>query len=145
VTFAIDVSKFAQKAKSNANLVVRKVTFDASTSLVEKSPVGDAKFWKKPPPKGYVGGRFRANWQFGEGQINDLTTDSIDPEGEATISRITAAVPQDALGKVLFVTNSLPYAWPLEHGHSRQAPFGFVGQTVLAFNLFIAKAVSELP
>lgn len=143
-SFKLQVAAFAAKAKDRANLVVKKVLFDLATSLVEKSPVGDGKYWINPPPKGYVGGRFRANWQFAEGSPDKSTTLNVDPSGEATVGRIVADVPADTVGKLFYITNSLPYAQRIEDGWShRQAPLGVVRLTVLEFQQMIDKAVSE--
>lgn len=150
MTFAVDLKAFAEKAKGNAHAVTRKVVLEIGGALVIRSPVGDALYWKSPPPPGYVGGRFRANWQYGDGAINSTTTEETDrksyasEEAAAEGSGLAGKVDAKAGGKVHYLTNSLPYAIPIENGHSRQAPFGLVGITTLEFNLFINKAVSQL-
>jgi hypothetical protein len=144
MTFALDLRRFAERTGERADAVVRKVVFDVGSSLVLKSPVGDPKYWASPAPEGYVGGRFRANWQYGLGSINKKTTEEIDANGTATISSLEAGVPQDASGRIHYITNSLPYAKRLEEGWSRQAPFGFVGITTLEFNLYVSEAVRNL-
>ena len=80
---------------------------------------------------GYVGGRFRANWQIGIGVANDTVTGDIDRAGGATISRLTAVAKAVKAGGVVYITNSLPYAQRLERGHSKQAPRGMVRLTML--------------
>jgi hypothetical protein len=42
------------------------------------------------------------------------------------------------------LSNNLPYAWALEHGHSKQRPNGFVGLTVLEFAAIVDKAAGGL-
>lgn len=79
--------------------------------------------------KGYVGGRFRANWQFGYGAINKDTTEQTDKSGSASLGRIEAAVSGVQAGGVCWVSNSLPYAQRLEDGWSKQAPIGMVKVT----------------
>lgn len=81
--------------------------------------------------KGYVGGRFRANWQIGIASPNTATTDLIDPAGGATIGRLTSVAAAVHAGGVIYITNSLPYAIPLERGHSKQAPQGMVRLTMI--------------
>ena len=118
--------------------------FDVSGAIVIKSPVGDPKYWKSPPPPGYVGGRFRANWQYGLNSINKLTTHQIDKSGGPTISRLHGSVGSRVLGDIHYFTNSLPYAIPLENGHSwRQAPAGVVQITVLEFDPIVRRAAAE--
>lgn len=146
--FGLDMSAFIAKAKGNMNAVVRNTVIDVGTSLVEKSPVGDASAWASPPPKGYVGGRFRANWQYGNltggagVPMQDLP--DIDPTGQASIARIVAGVPEDAAGKVHIIKNNLPYAQRLEEGHSKQAPQGMVALTVIEFQQIVDAAAAAV-
>ena len=145
MSFALDLKKFADKTDARVNAIVKKIVFDVSTSVVLKSPVGDAKYWKSPPPPGYVGGRFRGNWQYGLGAINYTTSEKIDPAGQATIAAIVGKVGEQPAGEVHYITNSLPYADRLENGWSRQAPQGMVNLTVLGFQPIVdaaAKAIS---
>lgn len=143
--FAVDVQRLCEKIALDADIVVEKVVLDVSTSLVYKSPVGDAKYWKHAPPPGYVGGRFRANWQYGNGEVNLTTTEEIDADGLKTISRIAESVGKDAAGRNHYISNSLPYAQRLEDGWSyRQAPNGMVGLTQIEFQAYVDKAVAEL-
>jgi hypothetical protein len=79
--------------------------------------------------KGYIGGRFRANWQFGFGSINKTTTEETDKSGQSSQARIEAAVSGVEAGGICWVTNSLPYAHRLENGWSKQAPIGMVKVT----------------
>jgi len=76
-------------------------------------------------PAGYVGGRFRGNWQTSVTARADGTLDRIDPAGSAAISDV--AVNMGGAGSVTLLTNNLPYAEVLEYeGHSTQAPAGMV-------------------
>ncbi|MBI5940660.1 MAG: HK97 gp10 family phage protein [Caulobacterales bacterium] len=142
--FKLALADFAAKAKFNADLVIRKTIIDMCNVVIDRSPVGRPELWKRPAPEGYVGGRFRANWVLQIGAASAATTEAVDPTGEATKGQIAAAIPVEAGGKVYYLTNSLPYAWPLEAGHSTQAPAGMVGLTVLEFQTFVDRAASEL-
>lgn len=143
--FEEQLRAFAKKADGVANAVVKKVIFDLSTAIVLKSPVGDPKYWKSPPPPGYVGGRFRGNWQYGLDQINHFTDFSIDKSGQPTIAAIVGKVQERVLGHIHYITNTLPYANRLEDGWShRQAPTGVVGITVLEFEPMVRAAAAEL-
>jgi len=143
--FGDQLRRFADKTDARVNLVVKKIVFDISTRLVLRSPVGDPEYWQSPAPPGYVGGRFRANWQYGLDSIDKTTTLTIDKEGGATIGRLQGQMPQEALGHVHYITNSLPYAIPLENGHSyRQAPLGMVLLTTIEFYPIVQQAVAEL-
>jgi len=142
--FAANVSAFVKKANGNADLVVRKIVLDIGTAIVMRSPVGDGDFWKSPPPKGYVGGRFRANWQYGN--ISEPTGElpNIDKTGKESIDRIAAGLPAKAAGLVHMLRNNLPYAERLETGWSKQAPAGMVGLTVAEFQTFVTNAAKDL-
>ena len=140
--FAVDIRAFAEKAKANADAVVREVVLDIGTSLVMKSPVGNPSLWKSRPPKGYVGGRFRANWQIGINVAISGVLPNIDPTGQVSIARIGAAVPQNAAGEIYVITNNLPYAQRLEYGHSTQAPNGMVALTMIEWSVIVDNAAN---
>ena len=143
--FTEQLRAFAHKTDKRLNSVVKKIVFDISSKLVLRSPVGDASYWIKPAPKGYVGGRFRGNWQYGLGSINSHTDETTDKGGGKTTVRISKAIPSQAIGKIHFITNSLPYAIRLEQGHSkRQAPNGMVRLTQIEFDVIIRQAAAEL-
>lgn len=86
--------------------------------------------------KGYVGGRFRANWQYGEGsppsgELFD-TTDSSFRGGNETLAAVVDKVNVNPVGKVHYISNNLPYAQRLEDGWSKQCPpSGMVGLTMV--------------
>lgn len=127
--FALDVSKFVQKVQARADLVVRKIALDVFSKVIMRSPVDT--------------GRFRGNWQVAIGEIPAGTVDVNDKEGTATIAKVTAEALKLKAGQVIFLVNNLPYAWPLENGHSSQAPSGMVGITVVEYQQIVDAAVRE--
>ena len=141
--FVVDLTRLVAKAKGNLDLVMRKIVLDLGTGVVMRSPVGDGSLWKSPPPKGYTGGRFRANWQYGEGAVPRGTSPAIDRTGATSLARI-AAIKPDAAGKVHYLTNNLPYAMRLETGWSKQAPGGMVALAVREFQSVVAKAAKAV-
>ena len=143
--FVVDLSKWVAKAKGNMDQVVRKVVLDLGTRLVLRSPVGDATYWLHPAPKGYVGGQFRANWQYGETVMPRGTLNTVDTRGSKTIAAIGARLKPGAAGKVHWLVNNLPYAQRIENGWSkRQAPSGVVGVTVVEYQSIVRRAVRGL-
>jgi len=139
--FALQLKAFSEKVLDRMDFVVRKIGLDLDSRLVMRSPVGDGDQWEKPPPPGYVGGRFRANWIADIGSPNLETTDDADPSGSATNKRNATKIMSAKAGDVLFLTNSLPYSIALEEGHSRrQAPEGIVAVTLLEFPGIVAVA-----
>lgn len=145
-TYSLQLAEFAKRAGARANAVVRKVVIDIGARIVARSPVGDASLWKHPAPKGYAGGRFRANWQYGNfssGGIPVGEVSGIDPSGAETVARIASQVPQAAAGMRHLIVNNLPYAQRLEDGWSRQAPNGMVFLTVLEYQDIVRRAAGE--
>lgn len=92
-------------------------------------------------PAGYVGGRFRANWHISLGVVENVTFDEVDPSGAETVAALVAAMSDFTAGQVAYIINNLPYAIPLEFGHSTQAPSGMVRVTVARFQEFVQEAI----
>ncbi|WP_426201038.1 hypothetical protein [Pseudomonas sp. TWP3-1] len=82
--------------------------------------------------KGYVGGRFRGNWQFSIDSPAEGVLDQIDPSGNATLAALRAQVSALTIGQTAYIVNNLPYSIPLEYGHSKQVPPGGMVRTTLA-------------
>jgi hypothetical protein len=91
--------------------------------------------------KDYVGGRFRGNWMFSIGSPDNTTTEEVDPSGRKSTARIVDGAIEFKAGDTAFITNSLPYAIPLEFGHSQQAPGGMVRITVARFQQIVLEAI----
>lgn len=92
-------------------------------------------------PEGYVGGRFRANWHISLGVVESVTFDEVDPEGNETVAALVAAMSDFTAGQIAYIINNLPYAIPLEFGHSTQAPGGMVRITVARFQQIVLEAI----
>ena len=99
-----------------------------------------------PVGKGYVGGRFRGNWQVGLDVIPAEWLDVRDKSGNETTRLMTQAVSQFKVGTtdhIYFVNNS-PYGPRLEYeGHSRQAPAGMVRISCIQFEEAFKEAVAK--
>lgn len=149
-TFNANISSFIKKANGNAALIVKKIVFDLGNRVVYRSPVGDRELWAvnihragkglPPVPKGYVGGRFRGNWQYGFGVKPAGNLATIDPSGAVSLSRIAAGVQSMPTAGIHYLVNNLPYAKRLEDGWSTQAPHGMVGLTVAEFTALVREA-----
>jgi hypothetical protein len=142
-SFAADISAFVKKAKGNTDRVVKKIVFDVGTKVVMRSPVGDGSLWQSPPPAGYVGGRFRGNWQYGFGAIPSGDLPDIDPSPAKTnvsTLRILSGVGGMPTAGIHYLVNNLPYAKRLEEGWSTQAPAGMVALTALEFQSICKEA-----
>ena len=147
MSFDLDLSKFAAKAMDRADEAVKRIVIGVAANIDKRSPVGNPDLWQNPPPKGYVGGRFRGNWQYGNhagAGIPMGETGNIDPGGESTQAAIVAAIPDKAAGIRHVLINNVPYAMELERGHSTQAPQGIVGLAVVEFQQTVDAAVAAM-
>lgn len=127
--FALELRQLIEKAKASPAAVVRKATLDILTNVVDMSPVDT--------------GRFKNNWNIAYGAPDLTVTINTDPNGSEVKSRALAA-SASYNGQDVYITNNLPYAIPLEYGHSGQAPNGMVRVTVARWNEHIKKAIGEV-
>ncbi|NIF28337.1 hypothetical protein F3J44_18375 [Pantoea sp. Tr-811] len=91
--------------------------------------------------QGYVGGRFRGNWQFSIDSPATGELDVVDRSGNETIAQLKAQVEALTIGQTAYIVNNLPYAIPLEYGHSTQAPAGMVRVTLANFQRIVDEAI----
>lgn len=115
MSFALELAALVEKTKGDLDKAVRQAVVLTAQSLVLKSPVDT--------------GRFRANWNLGVGTMDVATSEATDKAGAAVVARVAAMMAEQKAGQVFYITNSLPYAKPLEYGHSKQAPAGMVRLT----------------
>ncbi|WP_258089853.1 hypothetical protein [Serratia liquefaciens] len=96
-------------------------------------------------PAGYTGGRFRGNWQVGLEAAPQGETGRVDKSGGKTLAAGTLVIERFRVGmQAVYFTNNVPYAYPLEFGHSTQAPGGMVRITAADFQRHFQAAVSEV-
>lgn len=97
-------------------------------------------------PPGYTGGRFRGNWQVSFDVPTTDETGRIDKTGDLTKATGNYTLSLFKVGmKSIYFCNNVPYAYPLEMGHSTQAPGGMVRITAAEFQRFFEEAVREVP
>lgn len=106
-----------ERARGKSTDVVRAVALELLTGVVEKSPVDT--------------GRLKSNWQVGLGR-KDTTVTS--PPGDDPIARGLPKIMQFNAGQKIYLTNSLPYARPLEFGMFPNPPKGGQGKTSGGFS-----------
>lgn len=98
----------------------------------------------KAPPN-YMGGRFKGNWQVSFDAPTTEETGRIDEKGNATIAAGNMVIEQFRVGMTaVYFCNSVPYAYPLEFGHSQQAPGGMVRLTAAEFQRLFDESVREV-
>ena len=98
-------------------------------------------------PAGYVGGRLRANWGVSLNSPLFMQVAEIDPSGNKTIADGRATINTWSSGDTaIYMVNNLPYAMPVEYGHSkRQSPAGMVRVTAAEFQTYVSNAIVVLP
>ena len=116
--------------------VVKVAAFDAFNTAIVISPVGNPDLWVtkdsngnyvdyiayKGYPDGYVGGRFRSNWNLSFSGFDVSTTDSAVSK-QAKKGQLQEVFTAPYTGYYAY-TNSLPYAQRIDNGWSSQAPTG---------------------
>jgi hypothetical protein len=148
-SFAASIDTFIKKTKLKANVVLRKIAFDALRSIVMKSPVDT--------------GRFRGSWRVGINRTDlsveaapvlEVTTDK--KGNQKTKKPSKSAISQKAItlgkakmanatwGDSIMITNNLPYGYKLEYGSSKQAPAGMVRLTFSLVKQNIQNNVKKL-
>ena len=129
--FMASINAFVNRAKANQEQVIRAAGIKILTRLVQMSPVDT--------------GRFRGNWLVGFDNPPVDVSAAVDKDGSATVARGVLVIEQFRVGmKAVYFTNNLPYAYPLEMGHSQQAPGGMVRITAAEFQQFFNQAAQEL-
>ncbi|WP_312587429.1 HK97 gp10 family phage protein [Comamonas terrigena] len=128
--FAADLKRLCDAAGDKAEHVVRNAALDLGGQMIDRSPVDT--------------GRFKSNWMTGIGVMDAGTTSTYDANGEQARRKLVAEVAGWKPGQTIWIVNSLPYAYRLEHGWSEQAPAGMVRLAVQNYAEAVAKAAREL-
>ncbi|MCK8144540.1 HK97 gp10 family phage protein [Citrobacter sedlakii] len=108
--WSIDPSVFMNQVEEDVGKKLRFISLQLLNEIVSRSPVDT--------------GRFRANNQVSIGSPEYSTTNATDKYGSATLQQGSAVIAQGKPYSVIYIQNNLPYAEPLENGHSQQAPAG---------------------
>ena len=143
-TFTLDLREYAKKTGAKMDTLVREVVIGVGERIIERSPVGNPSLWQSPPPAGYVGGRFRANWQHQFASPPDGVLDAVDKTPATSLNRVVASVQAAPGAGVHYLANNLPYAHRLEDGWSTQAPAGMVGLAVADFRGIVRDEIARM-
>lgn len=130
MSFALDVSKFVEKAKKNPEKVMRQVSIKLFSAIIKASPVDT--------------GRFRMNWMASGGTPASGITDATDKSGNIATGNATSFVLKATDWREFTLTNNLPYAQRLEYGWSQQAPAGVVRTNVSRFQQLINEEANKV-
>lgn len=128
MSFAVDVSKWADKVKGEIEELRKAVILELFSSVILDTPV--------------LTGRLRGNWIISSGAPDTKTVSVTDPNGATTIRNVegfVAGLKQEQ--SRVFLTNSLPYAYRIEYdgwSHTK-APEGMVRKNFIRISQNLKK------
>ena len=113
--FNMDLNRLAKDLGIETDKVVRKVTFQLWNGITLKTPVDT--------------GRAKGNWNMSVGRKDTSTNDNATSTPQGQPAKKPFLIKGSGVS-VIYITNSLPYIYALEHGHSQKASAGMVAVTV---------------
>lgn len=128
MSFASDVEAYAKKAGASLDETSRAIVLELFGSVIKDTPVDT--------------GRAKGNWQTTIGAPASGTVDRLgESEALADVAQQTASF---GAGKVIYLSNQLPYIYRLEFdGWSQQAPGGMLRKNVARIQSIVAKAARD--
>ena len=128
MSFASDVAKYAKLAGASVDETGRAIVLELFRSVIKDTPVDT--------------GRARGNWQTTIGTPASGTTDRLGEE--ESLAEVSQQAASFGAGKVIYLTNNLPYIYRLEFlGWSQQSPDGMARKNVARIQSIVRKAVAE--
>lgn len=127
MSFASDVAKYAKLAGASVDETGRAIVLELFGSVIKDTPVDT---W-----------RARGNWQT---SMDSPATGETDRKGEGqALAEVSQQAASFGAGKVIYLSNGLPYILRLEYGWSKQQPGGMVRRNVARIQSIVRKAVAE--
>jgi hypothetical protein len=144
MTFTSELKGFAEASNKTILSVVKEVSVDLFTEIINKTPVGDPSLWKSAPPAGYVPGALRGNWQC------TIETPALGRlgirSGADAISSMVSVISKLGEDQAVYLANNLPYAQRIEFlgwSHS-QSPAGMVRVSMSKIEQKLAEAITKV-
>lgn len=122
-SFSLQLSNFTKEATEDLTRTQRAIIFELAKSIVMDSPVDR--------------GTFRGNWRFSFSPAQQQL-DIQDKGGGATLAELQNFI-DGFNGGTMWLLNGLSYGLPLEYGHSKKAPNGFVRRNIARINTIVTK------
>jgi hypothetical protein len=124
--------KVLKRYDANADRFVRAFALDGMTRLIDKTPVKS--------------GRAKNNWNLATGapRVENIPEGEYSKSGSVALLAASSDAGKVVAGDTLFLTNCLPYIPALEDGHSKQAPAGMIGVTVVELRPLADRIVREV-
>ena len=128
MSFASDVARFAKLTNASLDQTGRAIALELFGSVIKDTPVDT--------------GRARGNWQT---SMDSPATGETDRKGEGpALAEVSQQTASFGAGKVIYLTNNLPYIYRLEYlGWSQQSPDGMARKNVARIQSIVRKAVAE--
>ena len=130
--FTMDVSKFVDKAQVKVNDAVRGAMNELCNRIIDRTPVDT--------------GRCVGNWILTvDGELQKMKTGVKAKSREHPKNRVAKALSHFDIHKntVMWFTNTLEYAIPLEYGWSKQAPAGMMRSSISEFPLIVQEQAKK--
>lgn len=127
MSFSGDIGRFAFKSTAKLQKTQRLIAVKLFTLVVKRTPVDT--------------GRLIANWIVSKNVINKSTNKNNDKSGRIVVENIIKTI--DGKEKKVYLTNSLPYAIPIEYGHSQKRPEGMVRTSIADIKRIVKESVSQ--
>lgn len=128
MSFAKDFERFAKLTNASVDETGRAIVLELFGSTIKDTPVKS--------------GRAKGNWQT---TIGTPASGTLDRLGEAqALAEVRQEAASFGAGKVIYLTNNLPYIYRLEYlGWSQQSPDGMARKNVARIQSIVRKAVAE--
>ncbi|CAL1778350.1 tail completion or Neck1 protein [Acinetobacter phage vB_AbaS_Silvergun] len=128
-SFTAQLQQFADETIERADSIFRDVVMSMAGVIVRLSPVDT--------------GNFKGAWRLSIDGYDSTVPETPDKQGGEVLARMLAEVGDLTFGQAAYLQNNLPYAVPLEFGHSTQAPTGIVRIAQAQFQQLVQQAIRE--
>jgi len=109
------INRWVEEVEDDVKSILQTIVFRIGREVVTLSPVDT--------------GRFKGNWQLTIGSPATGSLLRYDESGGITLSDMSRVVRTLSPGQVAYIQNTVAYGYDLEHGSSKQAPYGIVNVT----------------
>jgi hypothetical protein len=112
-----------------ADSIFRDVVMSMAGVIVRLSPVDT--------------GKFKGAWRLSIDGYDTAVPETPDKQGSEVLAKMLTDIGNLTFGQAAYLQNNLPYAVPLEFGHSQQAPSGIVRIAQAQFQQLVQQAIRE--
>lgn len=128
-SFSLQLDQFKQNTMASIEQTITDVVIQIGESIVNLTAVDT--------------GALKANWHITfDRPDTDQFIGEFDKEGSTVIAQMVAAMNDFTPGQTVYILNNLPYAIPIEFGHSQKSPAGMVRITIAQFEKIVAAAAA---